>query len=227
MALGMMMIAACPGGNISNFFSLWAKADVALSVSLTGISTLLSLVFTPLNFTFWASMYPPTNPILQSIEMDLLDILKTVFLILIIPLILGMIFRHYKPVISKKLENPLQTISLVIFVGFVVVAFYKNRDFFVDYIADIAGIVFLHNLLALSGGYLLGTIFRLPFDQRKTLSIETGIQNSGLGLVLIFGYFGGLGGMAIIAAWWGVWHIVAGTTIGYIWNRKRKPVALA
>jgi BASS family bile acid:Na+ symporter len=92
-ALGMFMVAACPGGNISNFFSLLAKGNAALSVSMTAIATLLAIVMTPLNFTFWASLYSPTNAILQEISLDLWKVFEIIVLILGVPLVLGMIVR--------------------------------------------------------------------------------------------------------------------------------------
>lgn len=89
-----------------------------------------------------------------------------------------------------------------------------------DYIFYVFWIVLIHNLVAFSTGYSLGRIFKLPEDSLRSITIETGIQNSGLGLLLIFTFFDGLGGMALIAAFWGVWHIVSGLILAAFWNRK-------
>lgn len=224
LALGMMMIAACPGGNISNFFSQLAGGNTALSVSMTAISTLLAIVATPLNFTFWASMYEPTNALLQEVSLDIFEVLKIVGLILGVPLILGMVVRHHKPEFSSKLTKWIKGFGIIFFGAFVVVAFGMNFENFLNYVHLVIGYVFIHNAIALWGGYNIGTLLGLPFEDRKSIAIETGIQNSGLGLLLIFNFFGGLGGMALIAAWWSIWHIIMGFVIGWYWSIGRKMI---
>ncbi|MCG8374047.1 MAG: bile acid:sodium symporter, partial [Balneolales bacterium] len=97
LALGMFMVAACPGGNISNFFSQLAGGNTALSVTMTAIATTLAMIATPLNFMFWASLYEPTNAILREVSLDLFKVFEIVVLILGVPLICGMLLRHFKP----------------------------------------------------------------------------------------------------------------------------------
>ena len=116
-----------------------------------------------------------------------------------------------------RISKTLKPVSVLIFISFVLLAFAKNYQIFLDYFQYIILIVFIHNGIALGSGYVVGKIARLPLPDQKTLAIETGIQNSGLGLLLIFTFFNGLGGMAIIAAWWGIWHIVSGLAIAYFW----------
>lgn len=218
-ALGMIMVAACPGGNISNFFSQLAGGNTALSVSLTAIATLLAIIATPLNFTFWAGLYPPTAEILQAIRVDIYQVFQIVGLILGIPLILGMMVRHYKPALAFKWTHWIKRFGIIFFGGFIVVAFSMNLEHFMDYVHLVIGLVFLHNLLALAGGYTWGKVFGLGDADCRSLAIETGIQNSGLGLLLIFTFFNALGGMALIAAWWGIWHIVAGFGMVFYWTK--------
>ena len=218
MALGMMMVAACPGGNVSNFFSMLSRGNVALSVSLTAFSTLFSIILTPFNFAFWASLYGPTNTILSEVHLELMDVFRIIGLILGIPLILGMLVRHYKSTIADKISPYIKVFGILFFGGFVVVAFGMNFENFLDYIHLVVALVFLHNTIALSSGYALAYLFGLSKKECKSISIETGIQNSGLGLVLIFAFFGGLGGMALVAAWWGIWHILSGFTLGWYWS---------
>lgn len=217
-ALGMMMVAACPGGNISNFFSLLARGNAALSVSMTAFSTLLSIVMTPFNFAFWASMYGPTNAILTQIHLDLFEVFRIIVLILGIPLLLGMTLRHFKSELSQIISPYIKNFGIIFFAGFVIVAFGMNFENFISYVHLVVVLVFLHNSIALMCGYGIGYLFRLPRKDRKSIAIETGIQNSGLGLLLIFNFFDGLGGMALVAAWWGIWHIVAGLSIGWYWS---------
>jgi BASS family bile acid:Na+ symporter len=218
LALGMMMVAACPGGNISNFFSQLSGANTALSVSLTAIATSLAIIATPLNFTFWASMYGPTNELLREVSLDFWEVFKIVVIILGIPLILGMVVRHFKPKLALRLTKWIKGFGVIFFAGFVLVAFGMNFENFLNYVHHVIGYVFIHNAFALLGGFAIGALLKLPFEDRKSIAIETGIQNSGLGLLLIFNFFEGLGGMALIAAWWGIWHILAGFAIGWYWS---------
>lgn len=221
-ALGMMMVAACPGGNVSNFFSLLARGNAALSVSLTAIATVLAIFMTPINFSFWASMYEPTNEILREVSIDVMDVFYTIVLILGIPLTLGMLVRHHKPEIANKFAKYIKNFGILFFGGFVVSAFAMNYENFLDYVHLVLFIVFLHNLTAMTTGYTLGKLGGLPHTDRKSLAIETGIQNSGLGLLLIFNFFDGLGGMALVAGWWGIWHMVSGFTMSWYWSVGKK-----
>lgn len=218
LALGMIMVAACPGGNISNFFSVLARANGALSVSLTAIATLLAIVMTPFNFTFWASLYGPTNAILKEVSLDLFQVFKIIVLILGIPLLLGMTLRHFKDTLALKLSPWIKGFGVLFFAGFVVVAFGMNYENFVNYVHLVLVLVFIHNAFALAGGYGLAHLSGLSEDSRKSIAIETGIQNSGLGLLLIFNFFEGLGGMALVAAWWGIWHIIIGLSLSWYWS---------
>lgn len=221
-ALGMILVAACPGGNISNFISHLSGANAALSVSLTGMATVLSLFFTPFNLQLWAGLYEPTSHILQNIELSPLQIFKTVALILIIPLAAGMAVQFRFTKVANKIAPFFKILSVLIFMGFVLVAFIKNVEVFTTYIHVVFFLVLLHNALAFITGYLTGKAAQLSQRDRRTISIETGIQNSGLALLLIFSYFEGIGGMALTAAWWGVWHLVSGLVLAYFWKRVYK-----
>lgn len=217
-ALGMIMVASCPGGNISNFFTHLAKGNVALSVSLTAFATFLALFMTPFNFQFYGNMYEPTATLLKTIELNPMELFKIVGLILGIPLIIGMYVRHKNKTLALRLSKILKPISILVFLAIVVIAFTQNLDVFFNYIDQVLMIGIAHNLLALCVGFLLALIFGLSAANRKTLTLETGIQNSGLGLLLIFTFFEGLGGMALIAAFWGIWHIISGLTLASFWS---------
>lgn len=224
-ALGMILVAACPGGNISNFISSVAKANIELSVSLTAVASVLAIFMTPLNFTFWGSMYIKSHPLLRPIEIDPVQIFQTIFIILGIPVIIGMFFKRKFPELAAKIKSPIKILSILIFIGYVVAALSLNFSYFLQYIHLIIFIVFAHNTLALLTGFTISSIFKLPRKNRRSITIETGIQNSGLALVLIFNpkLFPpelDLGGMAFIAAWWGVWHIIAGLVLAFLWSRK-------
>jgi len=221
-ALGMMMVAACPGGNISNFMTHLAKGNTALSVSLTAFATFLAMLMTPLNFQFYGNLYQPTALLLESVELNFMELVKLVLLILGVPLILGMTLRSKNAKLAQKLSKILKPFSIIVFVAIVIIAFSQNLDIFYDYIDRVLLIGISHNITALVLGFLVAKAFGLSFKNQKTLAIETGIQNSGLGLLLIFTFFNGLGGMAILAAFWGIWHIVSGLSLAMYWSVNSK-----
>ena len=220
-ALGMMMVAACPGGNISNFMTQMAKGNAALSVSLTAFATLVSLFMTPFNLHFWGNMYAPTAEILRTVELDPWELVKLVTLILGVPLILGMWVRKYKNTLADKLSKILKPTSLIIFMFFIIIAFYDNFDIFINYVHYVLILVIAHNILALLSGFYFARIMGLSYENQKTLSIETGIQNSGLGLLLIFSFFNGLGGMALLVAFWAIWDIFSGLVLAGYWSKQK------
>jgi len=221
-ALGMMMVAACPGGNISNFMTKLAGGNTALSISLTTFASFAALIMTPLNFAIWGSFYEPTATILKTVEVSPMEITKFVLLILGLPLILGMVINNYHPNMASKVSRFLKPVSILIFLSFIVGAFYNNLDIFMDHIHYVFILVIAHNSILLLTGFLFARANRLSYLDQKTLSIETGIQNSGLGLLLVFSFFDGLGGMALFVAFWAIWDILSGLLIAFFWSDKKK-----
>jgi BASS family bile acid:Na+ symporter len=219
-ALGMFMVAACPGGNISNFISHLAGGNTALSVCLTAIATLLAVVMTPLNLQLWGSFYGPTAAILQEVAISPWQMVKLVALLLGVPLFIGMLVNYWKPILALKMAKILKVVSLLFFITLVFLALFNNRTVFLDYIFYVFWIVLVHNLLAFFTGFSIAKIFGLNTANTKSITIETGIQNSGLGLLLIFTFFDGLGGMALLAAFWGIWHIISGLLLATFWSPK-------
>ncbi len=219
-ALGMILVAACPGGNLSNYFTWLAKGDAALSVGMSAISTAAAILLTPLNITFWGSLNPSTAPLLAEVSVDPLQMLMTVGTVLGIPLVLGMTVAAKAPRVAAALRKPFKIGSLIFFFVFIGILFQKNVDHFVGWIHLAFLPVMLQNAMALGTGWGAARAAGLPSDQRRAVAIEVGIQNSGLGLLLVFEFFDGLGGMAFIAAWWGIWHIIAGMTLAGFWSRR-------
>ena len=219
-ALGMIMVAACPGGNVSNFISHVAGGNTALSVSLTAAATLLAVVMTPLNLQFWSNLYVPTQQILSKVALSPWQMIQLVSLLLGLPLALGIWVNHLRPNFAKKLGKVLKVVSLVFFILLVFLALYNNRTVFYDYILYVFWIVVLHNILAFLTGFSFAKVMGLSKRNIRSVTIETGIQNSGLGLILIFTFFDGLGGMALLAAFWGIWHLVSGLLLAAFWGYK-------
>lgn len=228
--LGLILVASCPGGNISNFISSLAKGNVELSVSLTAFATMGAVFLTPLNFALWGKLYigfvqhSSNSVLLQPLAIDGFEMFKTVIILLGIPLLVGMFFAWKLPNITNKIKKPLQSFSIVLFLLIVVIAFKNNYDLFIQYIGYILIIVLVHNAVALATGFSLASIFKISRGSRRTITIETGIQNSGLALVLLFNdkIFDPdlpIGGMLFIAGWWGIWHILSGLSLAKLWSK--------
>ena len=232
-AMGMILVAACPGGNISNFITSISKGNRELSVSMSAVTTTCAIFITPTNFAVWGNLYVRylnrhAADALQTLTIPVYDIFVTVFILLGVPLALGILTTHYLPRLAKALNKPLQILSIVVFLLMVILAFRQNFDLFMTYIKWILLIVFVHNGIALLSGYCLGELSGLPRPDRRAITIEMGIQNSGLGLILLFNpniFPPELqnGGMLFVTAWWGIWHIISGLTIASVFRyRSRK-----
>jgi len=230
-ALGMILVAACPGGNISNFISSMAHGNVALAISLTAISTSLAVFFTPFNFALWGGFYidfynaHTATGLLRPLEIDKYQMFQTVFILLGIPVFTGLLVAKKFPKFTQKIKKTINQGSLLFFVLMVVGMLSANFSQFISYMHLVFIFVLLQNGIAMCTGYFFGKLNKLSQTDQRTLAIETGIHNSGLALALIFNpkIFPPemeLGGMAIIAAWWGIWHIISGLAVAYFWSRK-------
>jgi BASS family bile acid:Na+ symporter len=193
------------------------------------MATLSAVILTPFNFAFWGGLYNrylskiSGDELLRPLQIDVSEMFISVFILLGIPLILGMLAAWNMPNFTEKIMKPIQTISIVIFMSFVVVAFYNNYEYFLKYIKWVTVIVLIHNAIALLSGFSFASLFKIKRRDRRTITIETGIQNSGLALVLLFNtnIFPAelpLGGMIFIAAWWGIWHIISGLGLAYFFS---------
>lgn len=219
-ALGMILVAACPGGNVSNFMTHLARGNTELSVSLTAIATLVAVVMTPLNLAFWGGQYAPAGQILQQVHINPMEMVQLVGFLLALPLLAGMGLRRFRPGLARSLARYFRGGSLLFFIVLVGIAVWKDRTVLAQALGLVFGMVLLHNLLALATGFLTGKALGLRRADIRTLTLETGIQNSGLGLLLIFTFFGGMGGMALVAACWGIWHLVSGLLLAGYWGRN-------
>ena len=188
-------------------------------------------IVTPFNFFFWGNVYSHFISIKSNIPeliIPFYPMLEQIMLLLGLPVVLGLLFARYFPVATKKIIKPLQGLSVLLFVGMVIVAFVQNFQIFIDNIIYVFFIVMLHNGVALSTGYFGGRLARLSEYNVRTLTVETGIQNSGLGLILLFNpaifppeiWHGHYGGMLFMTAWWGIWHIISGLGVSYYFRRK-------
>ncbi len=220
-AMGLMLVAACPGGNVSNFLCFRAGGNTALSVALTAISSLLAVLVTPVNLAFWAGLYGPTADLVRATAVDPANVALTVGLLLAAPLAAGVALNERRPKLALRLLRPMQTISMGVLGLFILGALVGNWTYLKDYLGAVFALVILHNAVAFAGGYLIALAAGLPERDRRAICVETGIQNSGLGLALIFNFFDGLGGMAVTAAFWGLWHLISGLALTTLLRRRR------
>ncbi len=222
MALGMILVACCPPGNISQVLTHRAGGNVALSVSMTAVANPLYIVFLPLSVAFWGSLRPGTRELLQTVALDPWEMLLNVFLIIGLPFIVGLLIRAKFPGFAKKVQPFVKWFSLLALVAFIVIALIGNWGVFISVLGIIVLVVTIHDGVALALGYGTAVLGGLATRERKAMTFEVGIRNAGLGLGLIFAFFGGLGGMAIVAGWWGIWDIVAGLIVAGLWARHTK-----
>lgn len=227
-ALGMILVACCPPGNVSNILTHRAGGNVALSVSMTAVSNAIAIVAMPLNLAFWGGLHPSAAPLLRSIALDPLHMLLHILMIIGVPFALGIACAHRLPTLTARFKRPLRLLSMLALVGFIVGAIAGNWRYFLDYVGVVLLVVALHDALAFSLGWTVARAAGLsPYDSRA-LSIEVGIRNAGLGLGLIFSFFNGLGGMAVVAGVWGFWDIIVGLILASWWARRPvKPEPLA
>lgn len=219
-ALGMILVACCPPGNISNILTHRAKGNVALSVSMTAISNALSIVLMPLNFAFWGGLHPTASALLKTIALDPLEMLGHILIIIGLPFVLGLWCAHQFPSATRKVTKPVRIVSFLALIGFIVGAIAGNWRFFLDYVGLVLLAVALHDAMAFATGYLCARATGLQDYERRAVTMEVGIRNAGLGLVLTFSFFGGLGGMAVVAGVWGFWDIIAGLVLASAWGMK-------
>jgi len=220
MALGMLLVACCPGGNVSNFYSQMARGHVALSVTLSAFSSLAAFIITPLNFFFCISLVPALSGELTSLELDFASLMINMVSILLLPLLLGMWVSGSFPSFSKKIAGPIRILSMMLLTGFIVIAVVNNQNGFEAYLANVFWIVLLHNSGALFLAFYLSKLLGNSASVNRTVAIETGIQNSGLALILIFNFFDGNTAMAVVAAWWGVWHLISGFAFAAVMSKQ-------
>ena len=226
-ALGMILVSCCPGGSVSNILALFGRANTALSVSLTATSSLFAAFLTPISILFWSSLYPPTNNLLTEINLDVVSFLSQTLIILALPLIIGMLIARFTPRIAEKLQKPLAILGAGLLMLVIIVATWQFAPVYLALGLGLIGLVVIHNSCAFALGYLFARIVKADIPSRRAITLEVGIQNSGLGLVILLTQLNGLGGAGAIAGAWGVWHIIGGSALValYRWQDGTKGTA--
>ena len=220
LALGLILVACCPPGNVSNILTHRAGGDVAMSVSMTSVGNVLAMFLMPVNFALWGSLHPTGSQLLRDIELDPVDMLVEILLVIGLPFVVGIFLAHRFPRFAERARRVVGPVAFLGLAGIIVVGIANNWALFTAYIGLVVVAVFVHDALALLLGYVLGRAARLPEASVKASTFEVGIRNAGLGLLLVFSFFDGLGGMALVAAWWGIWDIIAGLTVATLWRLR-------
>jgi len=216
----MMLVAACPGGALSNVITAFGRGNLALSLSISAVSSLLALVMTPLNFTLMVTANPDTAAWVRSISVNPLDLVLSLVLLLAIPMSAALLTSHRAPEFAARIRKPLARLSALALGAFIVVAVAAQWKLFVLELVRTLPLVVLHNGLGLLLGWLAALAASLTVADRRAVVIEGGMQNSGLALGIIAAQFSGDLAMTAVAGLWGVWHIVSGGTLALIWWRS-------
>lgn len=221
-ALGMVLVSMCPSGNMTNFLVHYARANVALSVTLNAIIILSATVVTPAGFLFWGQWVPESAELRRSFNIELGEMALIIGELILLPLLAGMALQARYPAFTERIRPWAQRAALVLFFTILLMAVLANRQNILNYLGFAFLLVAVHNAAGLGTGYALGRLARLPEADCRTLTFESGVHNTALGLLLIFRFFDGLGGMALIAAWWGIWDLITGIALASFWRRGEK-----
>jgi bile acid:Na+ symporter, BASS family len=218
-AFGMVAISACPGGNNSNYSTYLSKGNTALAITTTSISVIVCMVTMPLYIWLGAKVIPNISNLQRDVRLDPFEMAKIVGLLILLPLVLGMAMRQNFPALTERIYKPFKTMSMILFFGLIIGALLSNIKNIKDYVGQVFLVVAVLNALALSGGYYFAKINGLSEVDRRAITFETGIHNVTLALIVIFNFFDGLGGMALVAAWYGIWDLLTGFALAITWGK--------
>lgn len=210
MALGMIIVACCPGGAMSNLITKIAGGDSAYSVALTMLSSIFSAVMLPLAILFWVSLHGPASALIDDINIDRVEFVKDTTIILVIPLAVGLLISWKRADLAVQLHTRFMPVSLLILVGLIVSGLITNHEVVLSHGAQILPLVVLHNGIAFLTGGTIGHILLNDRRKARALVFEVGIQNAGLGLIIVITQLGGLGDAALLVGSWSIWHLIGG-----------------
>ena len=217
-AIGVVLVGACPGGTASNVMTYLARGNVALSVAVTSISTLLAPLLTPAVFFLFAN---------QWIDVSATTMLVSILQMVLLPIVLGVVahtlFRKQTAAAIDVLPL-ISVLAIVLIIGAVVAG---SRAQIIETGLLIFGVVVLHNAIGYALGFLAAKLFGLPYDAQKTLAIEVGMQNSGLGAALATAHFAMMPLVAVPSAIFSVWHNISGSLLASYWATKAEKQAQA
>ncbi len=219
-AIGMLLVACCPAGNLSNLLTHRARGDVALSISLTGVSTVLAVVATPAAFAFWTGLSPAADALMREVSLEPWDVVGEVALLIGLPFAAGLLVAWRWPGFTTRVKRYVEPGVLVLLLLVVVGGLAGQLRTFLDYVGVVAVAIAAQNLLALGVGYGTARACRLPERGVRAMTFELGVRNTALAVVLALGFFADLGGVVLVAALWGLWDVATGLTLATWWRRR-------
>jgi len=228
-ALGMIVVACCPGGSVSNLLTYFSRGDIAVSVALTATSSMLAALLTPVSTLFWAQAYGPTAELLISLDVNPLLFIGQTTLLLALPLAAGMIVAAKKPDFAARIRKRTTVAGAAVLGATIVYGIAYFYPILWPAVGLLASITILHNTAAFATGAAVGMALTKESSIRRALTFEVGIQNAGLALIILLAQLKGVGGAAAIAAVWGVWDLIAGGLLAISYNyfdRKRVAVVV-
>jgi BASS family bile acid:Na+ symporter len=226
-ALGMIVVACCPGGAVSNLMTYLSRGNVAVSVALTATSSMLAAILTPASILFWSHTYGPTSSLLKTLNVSpFLFLAQTTFL-LAVPLVLGMTVAAKAPDVAARIRRRATLLGSSVLAGVIIYGIAYFFDILFPVLSVIGFVVVIHNAVAFATGAAAGLVLSRVAATRRALTFELGIQNSGLALVILLSQLKGLGGAAAMAAVWGVWDLIAGGLVVGLFrtlDNRRQPL---
>jgi BASS family bile acid:Na+ symporter len=218
-AIGMILVVCCPAGNFSNLLTYRARGDVALSISMTTVSNVLAVLVTPVAVAFWCGLNPVADDLLRDVSIDTWGMATEVALLIGLPFAVGLAAAWRWPAVSDAARRFVEPAALVLLLLIIVAGTAGQVGTYFDYVAIVALAIVLQNAISLAVGYGTGRGLRLPEPAVRTMTFELGVRNTGLALVLALGFFGDLGGVAFVAALWGLWDVTTGLVLATWWKR--------
>lgn len=212
LALGVVLVGCCPGGTASNVITYLAKGDLALSVGMTGVSTLLAPLLTPLLTWTLAG---------KSIQVDVASMFLSILWVVILPIAVGLLVKWLWPRFTQRTTDYLPALSSLVIAAIVAIVIAANAEKLLAGGLIIVLVVMIHNVCGLSLGYLIGRLLRLPESKKRAISIEVGMQNSGLASSLATLHFAAYPLATIPGAIFSVWHNLSGAAVAWLYRRQQ------
>ena len=211
LALGIVLVGCCPGGTASNVITYLAKGDLALSVGMTGVSTLLAPFLTPLLTWLLAG---------KTVDVDVVSMFLSILWVIILPIVIGLTVKWLFPKFSLKAVDYLPALSSLAIAAIVAIVISANAQKLLTGGLVIVVVVVLHNVCGLGLGYLIGRLLGLSTPKRRAVSIEVGMQNSGLASSLAATHFAAYPMATIPGALFSVWHNISGAIVARLYSRN-------
>jgi len=214
----MLLVAACPGGAMSNVITHFARGNLALSMSISAVSNVLALLFTPLLFVAMVARNPETAAWARAIAVDPRDLWISLFLLLALPLAAALLTSRFAPAWARRLRAPLGRFAVIALAVFIVAAVASQWRLFLVELTRTFPWVVAHNALGLAAGAGAAWLAGLGALERRAVTVEGGMQNAGLALGIIAAQFGNDLGMYAVAGLWGIWHLISGSGLALFWR---------